>query len=76
MPNFDIIVQKTAYFILHYTTLWLLLAFLFAAGAARYLAYILDQHNNRMREAKLARRTALFNVTLAAVLWLLSNILG
>jgi len=68
--------QKLAFQIVHKTTLWALLVFFATAGAAWHLANLLDKHNAREREAKLARKTALGYTISALVLWLFSFIMS
>lgn len=68
--------QKTAFIIVHYTSLWLLIAFFGTALASWYLASVLDKHNSREREAKLARKTALAYTAVGIALWLFSFIMS
>jgi uncharacterized membrane protein len=72
--NLDALWQKTAFIIVHYTSIWLLAAFFGTALASWYLAVVLDKHNTRAREAKLARRTAAAYTVIGGVLWLFSFI--
>lgn len=65
-----IIWQKIFFMIMHKATLWLLLFMWITALASWYLAYILSKHDARMREARLARRTACLYAVLPFVLWL------
>lgn len=76
--NIDIttVWQKLAFILVHKTTLWLLFALLGTSLAAWRLAAVLDKHNARAKEAALARKTAVGYAVTAAVLWLLSTILG
>ena len=68
--------QKLAFQIAHKTTIWLLLVFFATAGSAWYLANVLDKHNARAREAKLARNTALGYIISGFALWLFSFIMS
>jgi len=68
--------QKIAFQIVHKTTIWVLLVFFLTAGASWYLSNLLDKHNARGREAKLARSTALFYTISALALWLFSFIMS
>jgi hypothetical protein len=68
--------QKFAFIIVHYTSIWLLAAFFGTALAAWYLAAVLDKHNTKAREAKLARKTAAAYTALGGALWLFSFIFG
>ena len=64
--------QTVAFQIVHKTTIWVLLVFFSTAGAAWHLANLLDKHNAREKEAKLARKTALSYSAAALALWLFS----
>lgn len=68
--------QKVAFIIVHYTSIWLLTAFFGTALAAWYLSAVLDKHNIRAREAKLARKTAAVYTVVGGGLWLFSFIFG
>ena len=68
--------QKLAFQIIHKTTIWVLLVFFATAGAAWHLANLLDKHNARDKEAKLARKTALGYTAAAVALWLFSFIMS
>ena len=68
--------QKAAFQIVHKTTIWVLLVFFVTAGSSWHLANLLDKHNAREREAKLARSTALWYTISALVLWLFSFIMS
>ena len=68
--------QKSAFQIVHKTTIWVLLVFFVTAASAWHLANLLDKHNAREREAKLARNTALWYTISALVLWLFSFIMS
>lgn len=68
--------QKLAFQIVHKTTIWVLLVFFATAGVAWYLSKLLDKHNVREREAKLARTTALGYTISALILWLVSFIMS
>jgi len=68
--------QKLAFQIVHKSTIWVLLLFFATAGAAWHLANLLDKHNVREREAKLARTTALGYAISALILWLFSFIMS
>lgn len=68
--------QNLSFQIVHKTTIWTLLVLALTAGASWHLANLLDKHNAREREAKLARYTALgYTMTLLA-LWLFSFIMS
>ncbi|MDD4602166.1 hypothetical protein SDC9_22911 [bioreactor metagenome] len=66
--------QKTTFFIVHITTIWLLLVLLATALSSWLLASSFDKQNARAREAKLARRTASAYTSIALTLWLISFI--
>ena len=68
--------QKLAFQIVHKSTIWVLLLFFATAGAAWHLANLLDKHNAREREAKLARTTALGYTISALILWLFSFVMS
>jgi len=68
--------QKIAFQIVHKTTIWVLLVFFATAGAAWHLANLLDKHNAREKEAKLARKTAISYAVTALALWLFSFIMA
>jgi len=68
--------QKLAFVIVHKTTIWVLLVFFATAGISWHLGNLLDKHNAREREAKLARNTALGYTILGIVLWLFSFIMA
>jgi len=68
--------QKLAFQIVHKTSIWMLLVFFATAGASWHLANLLDKHNAREGEAKLARSTALGYTISALVLWLFSFIMS
>ena len=68
--------QKLAFQIVHKTTIWVLFVFFATAGVAWHLANVLDKHNAREREAKLARSAALGYTISALVLWLFSFIMS
>ena len=74
--HFYYIWQKLAFLIVHKTTIWVLLVFFMTAGAAWNLANLLDKHNAREKEARLARITALGYTVSGFVLWLFSFIMG
>lgn len=74
LDNIYDIWQKTAYVIVHKTTIWLLLVLLGTALASWLLAAVLDMQNARAREAKLARRTAAAYTAIALTLWMFSII--
>ncbi|MCE5286275.1 MAG: hypothetical protein LLG02_10570 [Pelosinus sp.] len=76
--NLDLSVlwQKFAFIIVHYTSIWLLAAFFGTALASWYLSVVLTKHNNRAREAKLARKTAAAYTVVGGALWLFSFIFG
>lgn len=68
--------QKLAFQIVHKITIWVLLVFFATAGSAWHLATILDKHNAREGEAKLARKTAIGYTAAALFLWLFSFIMS
>ena len=68
--------QKLAFQLVHKTTIWVLLVLFLTAGVAWHLANLLDKHNARQREAKLARKTAIGYATIALVLWVFSFIMS
>lgn len=68
--------QKIVFQIVHKTTIWALLIFLFTAGASWHLGNLLDKHNAREREANLAHKTAIVYITTGIVLWMFSTIMG
>jgi hypothetical protein len=68
--------QKLAFQIVHKTTIWTLLVFFFTAGASWHLGNLLDKHNERAREANLARKTAIGYTATAFALWLFSFIMS
>lgn len=68
--------QKAAFQIVHKTTIWVLLVFFTTAGAAWHLANLLDKHNAREKEAKLARITSIGYIMSALGLWLFSFVMS
>ena len=68
--------QEVAFQVVHKTTIWLLLVLFGTTLACWYLAILLDKHNAREREAKLARKTAAGYASAAIVLWLFSWLMG
>ncbi len=68
--------QKTAFYIVHKTTIWLLLVLLITSGATWHLASILDKHNARAREANMARKTALGYAIITAMLWFFNFVMS
>lgn len=56
--DFAAVWNKTVFLLTHVTVFELPLVFLGTSAAAYVLARILDKHNARAREAKLARRVA------------------
>ncbi len=56
--DFAAVWDKTLFLLTHVTVFELPLVFLCAAAAAYILARVLDKHNARAREARLARRVA------------------
>ena len=68
--------QKLAFQIVHKTTLWVVLVFVLTAWTAWLLANMLDKHNARAKEAKLARITAIGYTASALFLWLFSFIMS
>jgi len=53
--------QKVAFQIVHKTTIWVLLVFFTTNRVSWYLATLLDKHNARGLEAKLAHRPRVYN---------------
>jgi len=70
--NIYYIWQKTAFFIVHKTTIWVILVLFTTALASWLLASTFDMQNARAREAKLARRTAAAYTAIALTLWMFS----
>jgi hypothetical protein len=68
--------QKVAFQIVHKTTIWALLLFFLIAGISWHLGNLLDKHNAREREAKLAHKTAIGYIAAAIFFWLFSIIMG
>lgn len=66
--------QKSAYFLVHMTTIWLLFVLFATAFASWLLASAFNKQNARAHEAKLARRTTLAYTAIALTLWLFSFI--
>ena len=66
--------QKLSFQILHKNAIWVLLLLALTASSAWHLATILDKHNAREKEAKLARNTAIGYIISVLALWLLSFI--
>jgi len=73
---FYYIFQKIVFQMVHKTTIWLLLVFALTAGTAWHLGNLLDKHNAREREAKLAHNTALGYILSVLALWLFSFIMS
>jgi hypothetical protein len=74
--NFYQIWQKLAFQVIHKTTIWALLLFFLTAGASWHLGNLLNKHNAREREAKLAHRTAIVYIAAAIAFWLFSTIMS
>ena len=68
--------QKLAFVIVHKTTIWVLLVFFATAGISWHLGNLLDKHNARASEAKLARNTAVVYTISGLFLWLFSFIMS
>lgn len=68
--------QKLAFQIVHKVSIWALLAFFATAVVSWHLANLLDKHNDRNREAKMARKTAVGYTAAAFALWLFSAIMS
>lgn len=68
--------QKLAFQIVHRVNIWGLLVFFATAGVSWILGNLLDKHNDRAREATMARRTALGYMAAAFALWLFSFIMS
>lgn len=56
--DFAVVWDKTAFLLAHVTVFELPLVLIGTAAAAYVLARVLDRHNARAREARLARRVA------------------
>lgn len=69
MNYLAVFVDKLAFLAIHVTVFELPLVLLATALAAYVLARTLDRHNARMREARLARRIALFYAIIFVVLY-------
>lgn len=74
--SLDILWQKIAFIIVHYTTIWVLIVFFGTSLASWYLSVVLSKHNDRKRETNLARKTAMVYTILGAALWLFSYIMS
>lgn len=72
LDNLYYIWLKTAFLIVHRTTIWVLLVFFATSLTAWLLAASLDRINTRAREANLARLTAKVYTGLALTLWFFS----
>lgn len=69
--------QKFAFLLGKYITIWILLTFLSSAAALYQLAGVLEKHNSpRLKEIKLARKTAVVYVGTATAFWLFGFIFG
>ena len=68
--------KKLSFIIVHKTTIWGLLVFFLTAGASWHLANLLDKHNERAREANMARKVAIGYSGAALALWLFSFIMS
>lgn len=65
--------QKFAFLFGKYITIWVLLTFLASAASLYQLAGVLEKHSSpRLKEIKLARKTAVVYVGTAATFWLFS----
>jgi hypothetical protein len=69
--------QKFAYLLGKYITVWILLTFMFSAAALWWLAAVLEKHGSpRLKEIKLARKTAAAYVAATILFWLFSLFFG
>lgn len=68
--------HKTAYIIVHHTTIWLLAVYFGTAAAAWLLAADLEKKQDRVREAKLARKTTYVYVSMGIFLWAFSTVMS
>lgn len=76
-PNFLYYLgQKTAFYLVHKTTIWVLLVFFITAGITWHLSNILYKHNARQRDASFAGKIALAYIAIPIVLWLFSFIMS
>lgn len=66
--------EKSTFQLLHKNAIWILLVLFLTVAAAWHLATILNKHNARTKETKLAHKIALGYIGCALALWLLSFI--
>ncbi|HEY3423149.1 MAG TPA: hypothetical protein VGL27_00020 [Negativicutes bacterium] len=66
---------KTAFYIVHYGTIWVALTLLLSAFGAWRLTAVLNLHNMRMKEAKLSWYIAITNGTLAILVLIVNKFL-
>jgi len=67
---------KIAFLLVHIANFELPLVFFSTALAAWYLSHVLNKHNARQRDAKVARRVAQLYALTPLLLWILSRVLG
>lgn len=68
--------QKTVFYIVHKTTIWLLLVLLVTSGVTWHLGNILAKHNARAQEAKIAHKTSLGYAITAVALWIFNFVMS
>lgn len=66
--------EKSTFQLIHKNAIWILLMLFLTAAASWHLATILNKHNARTKEARLARKVALSYVCCALALWLIGFI--
>ena len=69
-------VDKTAFLLVHMTLFELPLVLLLTALAARRLFIVLEKHDARQKEANLARKVAIFYLTLMITVLIAAQVLG
>jgi len=67
---------KLSYLLVHMAKFEFYTVLLATALASWHLATVLDKHNARLKEAKLARRIAVFYFSFSLVIWLASLVLS
>lgn len=68
--------QKAAFYLVHKTTIWVLLVFFITAGTTWHLGNLLYKHNARQREAAFAQKISLLYTIIPILLWLFSFIMS
>ena len=71
-----LIFQEILFFLGHHTSIWLIFGFFLSGGALWRLAALLHQHNDRIKETRLAFLCALANIGFGFSLWLLRILLS